>query len=105
MAPFSTFYAVFTSFTAAYAPFSWTWVDRICKLVFDLTASRDGIVDPKHASRYKELGDFVRKCYGTLLPSQFPCSNTNCTLTLTSTQLVDRVVIREDLRNSSAATS
>jgi len=77
-----------------------TSVGRNCKLVLDLAVSRDGIVDPKHASRYKEFGDFIRGCYGSALPSNFTCSSNDCTLQFSSTQLVDRVVIREDLRSS-----
>lgn len=80
-----------------------TSVGRNCKLVLDLAVSRDGIVDPKHASRYKELGDFIRNCYGKPLSSNFTCSSRNCILSFSSTQLVDRVVIREDLRSSSGA--
>jgi len=72
-------------------------VGRNCKLVLDLAVNRDGIVDPKHASRYKELGDFIRNCYGRSLPSNFTCSSNNCILQFSSTQLIDRVVIREDL--------
>jgi alpha-L-fucosidase len=81
-----------------------TSVGRNCKLVLDLAVSRDGIVDPKHASRYKEFGDFIRSCYGSPLPSNFTCSNDNCILQFSSTQLVDRVVIREDLRSPAGAT-
>ncbi|CAF3445513.1 unnamed protein product [Rotaria sp. Silwood1] len=81
-----------------------TSVGRNCKLVLDLAVNRDGIVDPKHARRYKELGDFIRNCYSNSLPSNFTCSNNSCILEFSSTQLVDRVVIREDLRSSAGAT-
>jgi hypothetical protein len=79
-------------------------VGRNCKLVLDLAVSRDGIVEPRHASRYKELGDFIRNCYGHPLVSNFTCTTDNCILQLPSTQLVDRVVIREDLRSASGIT-
>ena len=78
-------------------------VGRNCKLVLDLAVSRDGIVDPKHASRYKELGDFIRTCYSTPLQGNWTCSSDNCVLEFPSTQLVDRVVIREDLRSAAGA--
>jgi alpha-L-fucosidase len=81
-----------------------TSVGRNCKLVLDLGVNREGIVDPKHAARYKELGDFIRNCYGTPLSSNFTCSTDSCILQFASTQLVDRVVIREDLRSSAGAT-
>jgi hypothetical protein len=80
-----------------------TSVGRNCKLVLDLGVNRDGIVDPKHASRYKELGDFIRNCYGNAIPSNFTCSNNNCILQFSSTKLVDRVVIRENLRSPAGA--
>ncbi|CAF2613844.1 unnamed protein product [Rotaria sp. Silwood2] len=78
-------------------------VGRNCKLVLDLAVSRSGLVDPKHASRYKEFGDFIRSCYGKPLSSQFNCSSASCILRFPSTQLADRVVIREDLRSPSGA--
>ena len=74
---------------------------RNCKLLLDLAVSRDGVVDPRHASRYKELGDFIRTCYGKPLASNFTCSGSSCILQLPSAQYVDRVVIREDLRSAS----
>ncbi len=80
-----------------------TTVGRNCKLVLDLAVSRDGIVDPKHAARYKELGDFIKTCYGKPLISNYTCTNNNCILQFSSTVLADRVVIREDLRSSAGA--
>jgi hypothetical protein len=81
-----------------------TSVGRNCKLVLDLGVDRDGVVDPKHAIRYKELGDFIRSCYDNPLPSNFTCSNDNCIIQFPATLLVDRVVIREDLRSAAGAT-
>lgn len=80
-----------------------TSVGRNCKLVLDLAVSRDGIVDPRHASRYKELGDFIRTCYSTPLPANVTCTADNCMLQFASTQLVDRVVIRENLTSPAGA--
>ncbi|CAF3597999.1 unnamed protein product [Rotaria socialis] len=80
-----------------------TTVGRNCKLVFDLAVGRDGLVDPKHASRYKEFGDYIRGCYGTPLASEFNCSGNICILRFPSTHLADRVVIRENLRSPSGA--
>ncbi|CAF1602069.1 unnamed protein product, partial [Didymodactylos carnosus] len=80
-----------------------TSVGRNCKLMLDLAVNRDGVVDARHASRYKELGDFIRNCYGTALKSNLTCSTDNCILQFSSTELVDRVVIREDLRSSTGA--
>ncbi|CAF1220083.1 unnamed protein product [Rotaria sordida] len=80
-----------------------TTVGRNCKLVLDLAVNRNGIVDPNHAKRYKELGDFIRNCYSNSLPSNFTCSNNNCILEFSTTHLVDRVIIREDLRSLAGA--
>ena len=78
-------------------------VGRNCKLVLDLAVDRGGIVDPKHASRYKEFGDFIHTCYSTPLQGNWTCSSDKCVLQFPSTQLVDRVVIREDLRSAAGA--
>ncbi|CAF4550001.1 unnamed protein product, partial [Rotaria socialis] len=80
-----------------------TTVGRNCKLVFDLAVGRDGLVDQKHAIRYKEFGDYIRDCYGKPLASEFNCSGNICILRFPSTQLADRVVIRENLRSPSGA--
>ncbi|UJR24914.1 hypothetical protein I4U23_006278 [Adineta vaga] len=38
-------------------------VGRNCILMLDLTPDRTGLIPPEYASRYKELGDFIRSCY------------------------------------------
>ena len=80
-----------------------TSVGRNCKLVLDLAVNRNGIVDPRHAQRYKEFGDFIRQCYGKPLISNYTCSSNQCLLEFSDTQFVDRVVIREDLRSVSGS--
>ena len=50
-------------------------------LELDLAVNRDGVVEPAHAERYKELGDWIRGCYGAEMEEGF----------------VDRVVVREDM--------
>lgn len=81
-----------------------TSVGRSCKLVLDLAVNRDGIVDPRHAARYKEFGDFLRTCYGKPIGGTFNCTSNRCILQLPTTQPVDRVVIREDLQSETAGT-
>jgi alpha-L-fucosidase len=39
-------------------------------LEMDLAINRDGIVEPSHAKRYKELGDWIRSCYGEVSVEQ-----------------------------------
>ena len=81
-----------------------TSVGRNCKLILDLAVNRDGIVDPRHAVRYKEFGDFLRTCYLKPIGGTFNCTSNHCILQFPSTQPVDRVVIREDLQSETAGT-
>lgn len=39
-------------------------VGRNCLLELDLTPDRNGLIPPSYAERYKELGDFIKSCYG-----------------------------------------
>lgn len=39
-------------------------VGRNCILALDLAPGRDGLIPADHAARYKQLGDFVKSCYG-----------------------------------------
>jgi alpha-L-fucosidase len=72
------------------------------KLFFmlDLAPDRIGLIRIAHASRYKELGDFIRSCYGTsALPNQrltLDDSNIHIQLFDSSPVTVDRSVIQED---------
>lgn len=74
-------------------------VGRNCLLELDLAPDRSGLVPARHAARYKELGDFIRSCYGTALPSG-QASNmttaTGVTLTFAYPTPIDRVVMMED---------
>ena len=80
-------------------------VGRNCKLMLDLAVAQTGRVDPQHARRYKQLGDWVRQCYGHPIPAQgnFTCQatqggQTECHLDFGREVVVDRVVLREELR-------
>lgn len=67
-------------------------------LELDFAIDRTGRVDPVHAARYKEFGDWIRSCYGTSVAS-VSGTGTSLTLTLTASQqvqAVDRVWVRED---------
>jgi alpha-L-fucosidase len=68
--------------------------------MLDLTPDRTGLIPPTHASRYKELGDFIRSCYGTsVLPSErFTSDNSLLYIQLfdSTPVTVDRSVIQED---------
>ena len=52
------------------------------------------MVEPTHAQRYKEFGDWIRTCYGTPVAQT---SGSGLTFTLNVTKPVDRIIIREDL--------
>eukprot|EP00933_Yihiella_yeosuensis_P015404 TRINITY_DN13443_c0_g2_i1.p1 TRINITY_DN13443_c0_g2~~TRINITY_DN13443_c0_g2_i1.p1 ORF type:complete len:486 (+),score=82.37 TRINITY_DN13443_c0_g2_i1:23-1459(+) len=72
-------------------------VGRNGMLELDFGINRDGLVEPSHAARYKEFGDWIRKCYSA------PIAETAGSETLIELHLpensppIDRVMIREDL--------
>jgi alpha-L-fucosidase len=78
-------------------------VGRNCLLMLDLAPDRTGIIPVAHASRYKELGDFIRSCYGTSVPPSrrliLDDSNIHIQLFDSSPVTVDRSVIQEDQTN------
>ncbi len=68
--------------------------------MLDLTPDRTGLIPPAYARRYKELGDFIRSCYGnSILPDEHLRSNNSLVyiqLFDSSPITVDRSVIQED---------
>ncbi|CAF1530112.1 unnamed protein product [Adineta ricciae] len=78
-------------------------VGRNCILMLDLTPDRAGIIPPEYARRYKELGDFIRSCYGTsVTPTQqlIVQDSSLHVLRFDATPVtVDRSVIQEDQTN------
>ncbi len=75
-------------------------VGRNCILMLDLTPDRTGLIPPAYARRYKELGDFIRSCYGTsVVPAERLTSDNALVyiqLFASSPVTVDRSVIQED---------
>ena len=74
-------------------------VGRNCLLMLDLTPDRTGLIPTAYAARYKELGDFIRSCYGTSAqPSQrmIVDDSTVHVLEFNAPVTVDRSVIQED---------
>jgi hypothetical protein len=69
-------------------------------LMLDLTPDRTGLMPPAYARRYKQLGDFIRSCYGnSVLPNErliFDNSLVYIQLFDSSPVTVDRSVIQED---------
>jgi hypothetical protein len=67
--------------------------------MLDLTPDRSGIIPPTYAQRYKELGDFIRSCYGNSVVPSFQNSSGDFLvymLMFDSTVSIDRSVIQED---------
>ncbi|CAF1138623.1 unnamed protein product, partial [Rotaria sordida] len=75
-------------------------VGRNCLLMLDLTPDRTGLIPSAYARRYKQLGDFIRSCYGTpVLPMERLISDDSLQyiqLFVSSPVTVDRSVIQED---------
>jgi hypothetical protein len=69
-------------------------------LMLDLTPDRTGLIPPAYARRYKELGDFIRSCYGNpVLPDErLRSDNSRIYVQLfhSSPITIDRSVIQED---------
>lgn len=63
----------------------------------DFAIDLDGLVDPTHAQRYKEFGDWIRACYDT--PIARTSGNSTAVMLLripSSSPAIDRVWVRED---------
>ena len=74
-------------------------VGRNCMLMLDLAPDRRGLIPTDHAVLYKELGDFIRSCYGTSAqPSRRMTvdDSTVHVLKFDAPLTVDRSVIQED---------
>ncbi len=66
----------------------------------DFAIDRTGSIDPQHALRYKEFGDWIRACYGSPLGS-FTLTGGARTAQITFRRpiVIDRVVLEESLVN------
>jgi len=78
-------------------------VGRNCLLMLDLAPDRTGLIPVDHAVRYKQLGDFIRSCYGSSIPPSQRLTFDDSTLHIQSFNstpvTVDRSVIQEDQTN------
>ncbi|CAF3065525.1 unnamed protein product [Rotaria socialis] len=78
-------------------------VGRNCLLMLDLTPDRTGLIPPAYARRYKQLGDFIRSCYGTSVEptKRLTLDHSNIYIQLfdSSPVTIDRSVIQEDQTN------
>ena len=68
--------------------------------MLDLTPDRTGLIPPAYARRYKELGDFIRSCYGSpVAPSEhFQSDDSLVYIQLfdSAPVTIDRSVIQEE---------
>ena len=72
-------------------------------LEIDFAIDRTGGIDPAHAARYKEFGDWIRTCYGSPLVSGTLTGGARTyTLNLPTGQVFDRIVLEEDVTNGHA---
>lgn len=76
-------------------------VGRNCLLELDLAPDRSGLIPARHAARYKELGDFIRSCYGSPITQQVFNNTTDngVALAFGHPTSIDRVVLMEDQVN------
>lgn len=75
-------------------------VGRNCLLELDLAPDRSGLVPARHAARYRELGDFIRSCYGQAVTRGVTNTTTAATgsvsLAFDHPTSVDRIALMED---------
>jgi len=64
-------------------------------LEIDFAIDRTGRVDPAHAQRYSDFGNWIRSCYGTPLASTSG-NGSSLILTLPSPLKVDRIILQEN---------
>ena len=77
-------------------------VGHNCMLELDLSPGRDGLVPNAHVNRYRELGDFIRSCYGEpLRPIKTidKCDAGVYGMLFEKPTSIDRIQLMEDQRN------
>lgn len=74
-------------------------VGRNCILELDLSPDRSGLIPAEYAARYKQLGDFIRSCYGTPIPHGSTSINSEAgvySMTFDYPTAIDRIVLMEN---------
>jgi len=66
-------------------------------LELDFAINRDGLVEPSHAEMYKQLGNWIRACYGAPVVATALLNNGVALLRLPTGVVVDRLWVREDI--------
>ena len=73
-------------------------VGQNCVMELDFAIDRTGNIDPTHAARYQEFGDWIRACYGTSVAATSGFVNATQFELEIPGGTIDRVAVREDLR-------
>lgn len=72
-------------------------VGRNGMLELDFAINRDGLVEPAHAARYKEFGDWIHSCYDKPV-AETSVNGTSVELAMPpGSPAVDRIILQEDL--------
>lgn len=77
-------------------------VGRNCLLELDLPPDRSGLIYATQAARYKQLGDFIKSCYGSPVNAKntrTTCHGGTCTLKFGYPTSIDRIMLMEDQTN------
>lgn len=77
-------------------------VGRNCLLELDLSPDRSGLVPARYAARYKQLGDFIRSCYGQPVAvgaPQISADGMEYGIVFERPTAIDRIVLMEDQTN------
>lgn len=77
-------------------------VGRNCLLELDLSPDRSGLIPAEYAARYKQLGDFIKSCYGTPIAHGATHTNTEAGIYRVKFDYptaIDRIVLMEDQTN------
>ena len=78
-------------------------VGRNCLLELDLSPDRSGLILGSYAARYKQLGDFIKSCYGSPVNTNNTQGTANddgtYTLKFGYATSIDRIMLMEDQTN------
>ena len=67
-------------------------------LELDFAINRDGLVEPNHADRYRELGAWIRRCYGNPISIvSGKRGQTLIELKVPKNKQIDRIMLQEDM--------
>lgn len=75
-------------------------VGRNCVLELDLAPDRSGLIPSNQVARYKELGDFIKSCYGNPIAHKVSQNDNGVySFTFKKATPIDRIVLMEDQTN------